>query len=423
MMAFLSIVVAILFLGFLIFIHEWSHFIIARKGGVKVPVFSIGFGPAIVKWKRGETEYKIGAFPIGGYVKLHGMEPGEIKGEPDEFYSRPAWIRVMIVLGGPIANLLLGFIIYLGTIGIMGIETPATTLVQPDSSSVFQKFDRILSVNGEKVEDWFDVQNKFTDTSIVVVIRGGKLETLVVSVDELLHISPLFPPVVGGIEKDGPAARAGIEMGDSIIEINGKRVQTWDEMRNIILSSPGESLKVVWKSVKDGIKTGIVVPEETKTMQGDSTVTVGMIGIMTPNRIRRVGSGLTFKLSWYQFEDTALKIFKVFGMLIKRKVSPRELGGPIAIVYLTGRSLKWGVKNLIYFIAFITINLGIVNLIPIPPLDGAHALLGIIEMITRRKPGERSLKILENIGFFILIFLFLFITFNDLFRFFTGKMH
>ncbi|RKZ17642.1 hypothetical protein DRQ17_04050 [bacterium] len=138
--------------------------------------------------------------------------------------------------------------------------------------------------------------------------------------------------------------------------------------------------------------------------------------------MRHVGLGLTFKLSWYQFEDTALKIFKVFGMLIKRKVSPRELGGPIAIVYLTGRSLKWGVKNLIYFIAFITINLGIVNLIPIPPLDGAHALLGIIEMITRKKPGERSLKILENIGFFVLIFLFLFITFNDLFRFFTGKM-
>ena len=158
-------------------------------------------------------------------------------------------------------------------------------------------------------------------------------------------------------------------------------------------------------------------------MEGDSTVTVGMIGIMTPYRIRHVGPGLTFKLSWYQFEDTALKIFKVFGMLIKRKVSPRELGGPIAIVYLTGRSLKWGVKNLIYFIAFITVNLGIVNLIPIPPLDGAHALLGFIEMITRKKPGEKSLKILENIGFFILIFLFLFITFNDLFRFFTGKMH
>jgi len=412
----LSIILSIILLGILIFVHELAHFLIAKVSKIGAPVFSIGFGPPLIKFKRSETEYRIGIFPLGGYVKLKGMEPGEIKGESDEYYSRNPFLRILVVAGGPFANLLSGFIIYFLTIIALGIETPKTTFVVPDdTTSVFMKNDNILYMNGKKINDWNDIENMIKEKNMVVVLRGEKIETLSVMKDEFYKISPLFPPVIGGLEKDGPASKTGLMKGDSIISINEKKVYFWDDIREMVAESPGETLKIVW-SRNGEIMEGYIVPVKTKTLSGDSIIEIGVIGIVTPYIKKKVGILSSLKIASIQFEDTSLKIFKTLSMLIRRKVSPRELGGPISIVYLTQKTMKWGIKNFIFFVAFISINLGIVNLIPIPPLDGSHIILGFYQLITRKKPGENALKILENIGVFILLFLIVFITMNDILR-------
>jgi len=415
-MLIISIIIAVIFLGILVFLHEYAHFIIAKKSGIKVPIFSIGFGPPIYKKQVGETEYRICAIPFGGYVKLSGMEPNELKGEDYEFYSKKPLIRILVLIGGPFANIFTGFLIYLFVIWFAGIDTPRTTMVEPTSKSVFEKGDKILELNNETIKDWFDIEKYTQDSNTVVIKRGTERKKLRVSKSVMDSLLPLFPPVIGGVEKEGPAYKLGLNKGDTILSINGRNIQYWEDMRSIISSSPGESLIITYKS-RGEIKKGVIIPTKTKMMQGDSIITIGIIGVLTPFKSKRISLPSSLKFASLQFIDTSTKIFRVFGLLARRKVSPRELGGPLSIVYLTKKSLNWGWKNLFFFLAYITINLGIINLIPIPPLDGSHALLGLIEMITRKKPNQKWLNSLEAIGFFILIFIMLYVTMNDILRF------
>lgn len=412
----LSIILAIILLGLLIFVHEFLHFFIARLSRIGVPVFSIGFGPAIFKFKKNETEFRLCIFPLGGYVKIKGMEPGEIKGEIDDYYSRNPFLRILVVGGGPIANLISGFLIYFITVLIMGIETPKTTLLVPDdTTSVFKKGDKIIFMNGKEINDWFEIEKNIEEENSLIISRYERLETLQVRKNEIYKISPIFPPVIGGVERDGPAYKVGLQTGDSIISINGENILYWDDLRDRISGASGESLNIVW--MRNGkLMNGIVVPKSTKTMVKDSIIEIGVIGIITPFKIKKVGLIGALNIAYIQFTDTSLKIFTTLKMLITRKVSPKELGGPISIVYLTQKTMKWGIKNFIFFVAFISINLGIVNLLPIPPLDGSHIILGLYELILRKKPGANALKILENIGVFILLSLIIFITFNDILR-------
>lgn len=412
----LSIMLSIILLGLLIFVHEFLHFIIAKFSRISVPVFSIGFGPALLKFKKNDTEFRISVFPLGGYVKIKGMEPGEIKGDVDEYYSRNPLLRILVVGGGPFANLISGLLIYFITVLIMGIEIPKTTLITTDdTTSIFVKGDRILSINDKEINDWYEIDMNIKEKNIFIILRGERIETLNVSKEETKKISPLYPPVIGGIEKDGPAFKTGLNIGDSIISINGENIIYWDDIREKISNAGSDTLTILW--VRNGnTMEGKVVPKITKTMIGDSIVEISVIGVITPYTIKKVGIIGSLKIAGYQFTDTSLKIFTTLKMLIKRKVSPKELGGPISIVYLTQKTMKWGIKNFIFFVAFISINLGIVNLLPIPPLDGSHIILGIYEFITHKKPGANALKILENIGVFVLLSLIVFITLNDILR-------
>lgn len=419
---FLGIIVALFALSVMIFVHEFFHLVVAKWSKMSAPVFSIGLGPKLFSfYKWGETEFRISAIPFGGYCEIKGMDPEQMKGEKDEFYSKNVLLKTAVVFAGPFANFSLGFLIFLSVLIFNGIEvTPTITIKEANIGSNLLPNDEILKIDGQKVNNWFEITEKIQKGSKILLTRNGKeTETIV---DSLISDSliPFVPPVVGKVIKDLPADKAGMKKDDRIIKIQDKNIQSWEDITKAIHPAAEETLSLVYLSDKETIKTNIV-PDKQKSIEGDSIVSIGVIGIESPSTKMSIGGIQAISFAWQQSCNTALLISRTFSWLFQRKVSPTEISGPVGIVMITKKSLDRGFIRFLMFVGLITINLAMVNLIPIPPLDGFHIIMSLVTFNTRRAPSKTLLKIVQTTGTIILFSLMALIIFNDVIKGIQGK--
>jgi len=417
-------------LGVLIFVHELGHFLAARRLGVRVLTFSLGFGPKVVNVKRGDTEYCISAIPLGGYVKMAGENPDEPRtGRPDEFLSRTKWERFQVLIMGPAMNIILAVVV-MAVVLAQGAEVPAYQDqapviggVEPSSPAEqagLQPGDRILTVGGDPVDTWEDlyvaVGTRPERDVPVTFVREGQNRTVTVhpSAETRFEVGdigalPDVSPVVRSVNSGEPADRAGIKAGDVVYSVNGERVIFARHLAEAISSRPGESIDLDVRRAGQSLHI-MVTPE----LVGDR----GLIGVSINEATKTFDPGAAEAI-WLSLErnvEFSGLIFRTLGGLFVGETSLRQLQGPVAIAQLSGESAEAGWIALFTLMASISLNLGLLNLLPIPVLDGGHILIMALEGVARR---DFSMAVKERMllaGFVLLMMLMVTVIYNDLTR-------
>ncbi|MGN8226475.1 RIP metalloprotease RseP [Gracilimonas sp. BCB1] len=441
---FLSLLNTLLIFGgalmILVFIHELGHFLAAKFFGMRVERFSIGFPPRVWGFQKGDTDYCIGATPLGGYVKISGMidesmdtDHLEKEPEPWEYRSKPVWQRIVTITAGVIFNMILAFFIYFGLTYSQGkavlpidetegIYVPETSILHEIG---FETGDKIVGVNGQRVvyfNELVSASELTSDNLTYMVVRGGQQISVPVTpnfLDSLqtrgfLDPTYSFPSKISSVPAGRPAAEAGLEAGDRIVSANGDTVKYWVQLVEIIQNA--DSAVTFGVQREDSLFYAAITPDpETKT-----------IGIASPQiqtlGLKRIEYGLWESVAegYNQTVEQTVGIVQGFTRMITGDISvTQNLGGPIAIASITREATDqagWiGFWNIT---ALLSITLAILNILPIPALDGGHLVFLLYEGITRREPSEKVRMIAQQIGFFLMIGLFIFVMFNDAFRYF-----
>jgi regulator of sigma E protease len=420
-------------LGFLVLLHEWGHFIVAKWCGVRVDVFSIGFGPRLWGMKRGDTDYRISALPLGGYVRMAGDNPIEERtGAAYEFLSRPRWQRCLIAIAGPIMNILLTFVVFMGVFWLVGIPTPdyfrqppVVIAVPHDASSTgVQAGDRIVRVNGASTPTWKAVfaqteDAKPGDSLLVVVDRKGAEQTLTIAVapqassDDLFGY-PAMRAVLDEVLPGTPADKAGLRPGDVVASIDGQPVITWPQFVDAVHNSDGRAIH--FDVLRNGVQMPLAVTP-ARTMDPDGKM-VWQVGVLpgTQDYYERENFILSVKNGATSTVNGVRQIGNVLGGLASGKVSVRDLQGVIGIARESGRAAKRGPVDLLFLTAVISLNLGLLNLLPIPILDGGHVLMLAIEGVMRRDLSIAFKERFVQVGLVFLLGLFAFVMYSDIMR-------
>jgi len=432
--------------------HELGHFLTAKLFGMRVDKFYIGFDFFDLRiWKKkiGETEYGLGLFPLGGYVKIAGMVDESLdtniqsgKPEPWEFRAKPVWQRLIVLAGGVGMNIILALVIFIGiTLAIGESRTSVNNPAFVEKGSAFatmgmQTGDRLQRANGKPVASWEEALTPelFTAHSLnYTLLRDGKSITIEapsnimssINAQKSLGIRPIVPPVIDEVLKNMPASNAGILPGGLIIALNGKAVSDWTEVVGIISTNAGKHLTLTWQHSKS--IPGQKINAETIRAEGTTFVTTvipnasGKIGISLKQTIdseRRklslpesIVSGIS--QTWKMSAMTVQGFVKIFtGQEDFRK----SVGGPIKIAKIASQSAEQGPVSFLYFLSMLSISLAIINILPVPALDGGQFVLNAIEGIIRREiPFEIKMRI-QQIGMMLLLALFAYILFNDIFN-------
>lgn len=443
-------------LGILIFFHELGHFLVARLFGVGVEKFSLGFGPRLFGRTVGMTDYRISAIPLGGYVKMVGDEPdAELDPEmiPYSFTHKHVFKKIMIVAAGPFFNLLLAVIIYAGFFTFIGTEDirPVVNHVvkeSPAERAGLKANDVVVAINGSTVASWSDINRLIADGQgsevRITARRDGTLFDVAVTpqtkvAKDLLGddapyydigFSGLAPlkAVVGDVADGYPAKKAGMQPGDLIVAIDGHPVDSWNTMKAIISQSKGEPLAVRFVRGEETRTVDITPVLYSEENVIGEKVDSYRIGISTPGINIPEADRITIKRGPFQavvesvdqtYQISRLTLLSI-GKLIKGTVSTKTLGGPIMIAEMAGQQAKAGFTNLIFFIAVLSINLAVLNFLPIPVLDGGHLMFFFIEAVIRRPINIRMREIAQQAGIFLLILLMIFVFYNDIMRIFSN---
>jgi regulator of sigma E protease len=423
----------IIVLGILVTAHELGHFLVAKAQGIGVERFSIGFPPKMFGFTRGETEYCISWIPLGGYVKLKGEGPDEIVEDPDDptlYSARSPLQRGAVILAGPLMNLVLAFIV-MPLVFLVGMSVPAylddpPTVGWVEPGSVADRAgivpgDLILDVNGEKTETWeIFVQKMGEMGSGAVNLRlQGPSGTRSVILDMAdagsgrVGIEPPITPTIGTITRGYPADKAGIKKGDRIISLGQIPVSHWNEMARIIHASAGKDLTVKVLRGKEEITFTVKPVLDQKTGNG-------LLGITPLARTvkRQFGPAEALKRGFEKNIELLTMTFSFLWELITGQSSIKNMGGPVMIFQVTGEMARAGLGQFLSFMAFLSLQLGILNLFPIPVLDGGHLLFLTLEGVMGRPLELRTREMAMKIGFFLLLVLLIVITKNDLVRLF-----
>ena len=436
-------------LGVLVAFHELGHFLAARWVGVKVLKFSLGFGPKIFGRKMGETEYLLSAIPLGGYVKLYGEDEAEATTQEDRarsFAHKGLWGKVLIVAAGPGFNFILAYFIFAGWLATgTPLFVPTFQDLSPDIEAMapgspadlagIQIGDRVSRVNGQDIStrnELFDAVAKSKGQALTLEIkRGGQAKTLTITPTvapgpQTSAQEPGYylgveetPPLVTSVVQSSPAAKAGLQAGDHVAKIEDQTIYTWSQMTGIVKENPNRELHI--EVLREGHRIPLTVtPSAEKTMVNGQSVDIGKIGISGPGRsIMRSSTPLMslydgLGATWGWTELTAIGLYK----MVVGDISSKNIGGPLTIANISGEAAAQGTSSVIFLIAILSINLGVLNLLPIPILDGGHLLFFLIEGILRKPLGERQRELAQQAGLVLLVGVMIFAFWNDLERIF-----
>lgn len=429
----------LLALGILVTIHEFGHFWVARKMGVKVITFSVGFGKSIKSWYRkgDETEYRLAAIPLGGYVKMLGEQDEEIADSEKHlsFANKSLGARAAIVAAGPVANLLFAILV-LWVMYILGVPGYKPLVGEVKSQSLaeqggLRQGDEIISVDGERTATLQSlrlilIDRLFSQQKADLMVKRGENE-VPVSLDftniplpdsgkefEFMGIGdPIFPAVVGELV-EGPAKRAGLQVGDRVVKTNGKSIQAWKDWVDIIQASPNQTMQV--QVLRQGRLVDLRITPEPR--QDDASK--GQVGVLVES-IRAIdrygpidaltqGAGTTWRLT--------LLTFKMIGKLLTGQAKLENLSGPIRIADVAGKTAQVGLSPYLFFLALVSISLGVINLLPIPVLDGGHLFMMAIEWVKGSPLSETAREHAQFVGLIILVMLMSIAFYNDIVSYF-----
>lgn len=451
-MSILWVVLAfVIVLGPLVAIHEFGHFWVARRVGVKVMTFSIGFGPALFKWndKKG-TQYQIAAIPLGGFVRMADEHEGEVPEAdlPHAFNRQPVWARMAIVAAGPLINLVFAVFLY-WILFLQGSDTlkPVIGRVLPATPAAvagIESGDELLAIDGKPVKDWEGINYALIERmgeSGEMRLRlqpqaGGEPRELVLvlkhflsgkEVDPFRELGfipwqPVLQPVIGVVAEGGAAARQGLHTGDRILAVDGKSIATWQDFVEVVRQQPEQVLETQVLRGKETL-TLKLTPTGEKDEQG---IVRGKLGIglqeqpiTYPPGYRRTVEYGPLEALGLAFQKTGKLIaftLESMGKMLQGLISVNNLSGPITIAKVAGQSAAMGWESLLGFMALLSVSLGVLNLLPIPVLDGGHLVYHAIEGVLGRPVSERMQMVGLRIGIAMLMSLMLLAIFNDLSR-------
>jgi regulator of sigma E protease len=425
MTAILTVVATVLMLGLLVVAHEFGHFIVAKRSGVRVDVFSLGFGPRLAAVKRGDTEYAICVVPFGGYVKMAGSDPDqESTGSPYEFMSKPKLVRAAIVVAGPVMNFLLAVVLYALLTYFVGVATVSTRLVGevvPDSpawNAGIREGDTILAIAGDSVATWDQAiaglaENLGAQTEVTYgrdgLIQATTLDLAGASDPYEVGMAAFSEAVIDNVKMGGPGWRTGLRGGDRITWIEGTPVKGTNDVRRVVMASAGKELAIRWARGREVMESKVTPKDYSGT---------GMIEVDFRVEKRHIGLVASFTGGFRYTAWAAEQFFVFLRHLATFKVSRDTVGGPVRISMLAGEAMRWGVVFFLQLVIFFSAQLSLINLLPIPVLDGGHLLLLGVEAVSRRTISARERMAAQQIGFALLVAAMIALTFNDISSFF-----
>ncbi|MGB0129695.1 MAG: RIP metalloprotease RseP [Rhodocyclaceae bacterium] len=441
-------------LGVLIVVHELGHYLVARAAGVKVLRFSVGFGKPLFARRVGAdgTEWAIAAFPLGGYVKMldEREDPVPAAELHRAFNRQNVWKRIAIVSAGPVANLLLAIALYWG-LYLYGVQEVRPLTGAPPAGSMAEaagiaEGELVVRVNGKPVQTWQELRWELTQLALQKVpvrletaneqreivfrnldlsrIDGGDLDSDLLNRIGLKLARPNLPAIIGKVAAGSVAEGAGMQEGDRVVAADGKPVATWLDVVGTIRAAPGRPLVLEWlRGERRYVET--VVPDEVS----EKGARVGRIGVAVRDdpevrekmlTLVRYGPLDGLLKATEQTWDTAIFSLKIFGRMLMGEVSWRNLSGPVTIADYAGQSAQMGPSYYLRFLAAISISLGVLNLLPIPILDGGHLMYYMVEIIKGGPLSERAMEIGQQVGLALLMMLMAFALYNDFNRLLSG---
>jgi regulator of sigma E protease len=444
-----TVVSFVVVIGILILIHELGHFLVARWAGVGVERFSIGFGPVLLRWRGKETEYCLSVIPMGGYVKMMGEENPLESGaslpyDPAKAFAlKPLWVRFLIVFAGPGMNFVLAAVVFALVFATIGrpVWPAAVGRVTDDSPAAavgLRPGDVVTAVNGRRVAHWEDVERAVSASAgrpLELKVRRDGIEQTVAVTPKLvatrdpifrepketweLGAGPLLIPQIGSVNGGSPAERAGLKAGDQVVAVAGQPVFTPEELMQAIQKRPGQTFDVVVK--RDGQDKTVSVTATPLKEKGPNNqeVEVGRIGVAI---VTHTVSYEPYPLPvavWNgavrTWDMTALTV-KGLWKLASRQIDSSNIGGPIQIAAEAGRQAREGTASLALFTAIISVNLAVLNLLPVPMLDGGHLFFFVVEALLGRPLSLRKREWAQQVGFVLLMLLMVYALYNDLVR-------
>ena len=426
-------------LGVLVFVHELGHFLAAKRVGIRVLKFQLGFNPTVVSFRRGDTEYSIGALPLGGYVKMAGENPediehderGKVVRRSDEFLSKSKWERFQVLIMGPVMNIALALVLS-AVVAYQGIEKgayedqpPVAGVVTKDSVAEragMRPGDRIVSVDGRQVATWSDffqqVSTRADREVEIVFLRNGLEEKRTVTPTVMkqsrfefgdIGVLPNVHPYVRSIQLGGAAESAGLKTGDVVIDVDGQPITFSYQLKEAIAKHPEQQIALT--ILRDGKQQTI---KATPARNGQE----GLLGIGIGDQTVKYEPDVAgaIKKSFSDNYKYAGLIFETLWGLVTRETSPKQLMGPVAIAQLSGEAASLSWIALFALMASISLNLGLLNLMPIPVLDGGHIFIMALEGLARRDFSMRVKEKMLLAGFVLILTLMVTVIYNDLTR-------
>lgn len=450
-----TIISFIVALGVLITFHEFGHYLVARWNNVKVLRFCIGFGQPIFRkrWGKDQTEWVIAAIPLGGYVKM--LDENEGKVSPEElsrsFNRQPVGRRFAIVAAGPIANFLLAIVLYwwLFILGVQGMK-PVLGPVEPGSAAAhaqFQPGDTIVNIENEAVASWQDARwtllryaiDQSANVKVQTINKKGEisyrqLDLSHVDPDKLnenfpgslglTSYQPIIQPVIAQVIENSVGYHAGLKVGDEILAIDQTEIQTWMELVQKIRNNPGKTLEL--EILRNNQIIDLTLTPETATENGKPIGKIGIAPVINQAEIDELmvtvtyPAGKAIQKALEKTWETTILTLRMLSKMITGDVSWKNVSGPISIADYAGQSAQMGLVSYLAFLALISVSIGVLNLLPIPILDGGHLMYYLIEMIRGAPLSDKFIMVGQRIGLALLLALMTFAIYNDINRLITG---